>query len=59
MREDGGDCEEQLAQFAAAGIDIHALAQQLQKDGAASFVKSWNGLMAVIDSKGIELGRAS
>jgi transaldolase len=51
MRADGGDCEEVLAQFAAAGIDIHALAARLQTDGAASFVKSWNELMAVIASK--------
>jgi len=59
MRADGGNCEEQLTQFAAAGVDIHALAQQLQKDGAASFVKSWKELMAVIDTKGADLGRTS
>ena len=33
MRADGGDCEAVLAQFAAAGIDIDALARQLQTDG--------------------------
>ena len=48
---DGGDCEEALAQFAKAGIDIYALAVQLQDDGATSFVKSWNELMGVIASK--------
>src|SRR5216684_1089193 len=48
---DGGDCEEVLAQFAKAGIDIYALAIQLQDDGAKSFVKSWNELMGVIASK--------
>ena len=48
---DGGDCEEVLAQFAKAGIDIDALAAQLQDDGAKSFVKSWNELMGVIESK--------
>jgi transaldolase len=48
---DGGDCEEVLAQFAKAGIDIDALAAQLQDEGAKSFVKSWNELMAVIESK--------
>jgi transaldolase len=48
---DGGDCEETLAQFAGAGIDIDALAAELQDEGAKSFVKSWNELMAVIDSK--------
>ena len=48
---DGGDCEEVLAQFARAGIDIDALAAQLQEEGAKSFVKSWNELMEVIQSK--------
>ena len=49
---DGGDCEEILAEFAAAGIDVDALAAQLQDEGAKSFVKSWNELMASIASKG-------
>jgi transaldolase len=38
---DGGDCEEMLAQFTNAGIDVDALATQLQDEGAGSFVKSW------------------
>jgi transaldolase len=48
---DGGDCEEVLARFAQAGIDIDALAAQLQEEGAKSFDKSWDDLMAVIASK--------
>jgi transaldolase len=52
---DGGDCEEVLAGFAQAGIDIEALAGQLQEEGANSFVKSWNDLMAVIASKSAAL----
>ena len=52
---DGGDCEEVLAQFAKAGIDVDALAARLQDEGAASFVKSWNELMAVIASKSAAL----
>ena len=48
---DGGDCEEVLAQFTKAGIDIDALAAQLQDEGAKSFVKSWNELLQVIESK--------
>jgi transaldolase len=48
---DGGDCEEKLAAFAKAGIDIDALAAQLQDEGAKSFVQSWNDLMSVIKSK--------
>jgi transaldolase len=51
MREDGGDCEATLAQFGKAGIDIDALATQLQKEGAASFVKSWKELLDRIDDK--------
>ncbi len=41
---DGGDCEEVLAEFAKAGIDVDALAARLQDDGAKSFVGSWNEL---------------
>ncbi|HTX38277.1 MAG TPA: transaldolase [Bryobacteraceae bacterium] len=56
---DGGDCEEVLARFAKAGIDVDALAARLQDEGAASFVKSWTDLMAVIDSKSAALKKAS
>ena len=52
---DGGDCEEVLAQFARAGIDVDALAAQLQDEGAKSFVKSWDELMKVISSKSAAL----
>lgn len=48
---DGGNCEEVLAQFCDAGIDIPALARQLQIEGANAFVRSWQELMAVISSK--------
>ena len=37
-----------LAQFAKAGVDVDALAAQLQDEGAKSFVKSWDELMTVI-----------
>jgi transaldolase len=56
---DGGDCEEVLAEFAKAGVDIDALAIRLQDDGAASFVKSWDELMAVIASKSAALEKAA
>ena len=55
LRADGGDCEEVLAQFKAAGVDLQALALKLQTDGAASFVKSWRSLMDVIASKSATL----
>jgi transaldolase len=43
---------------AKAGIDVDALAAQLQDEGAKSFVKSWNELMAVITSKSAALKEA-
>ena len=56
---DGGDSEAALASFAKAGIDIDALAVRLQDEGAASFVKSWNDLMACIESKSARIRNAS
>ena len=55
---DGGDCEQVLAQFGKAGIDVDALAARLQDEGAKSFVASWNELMAVIASKSAALEKA-
>jgi transaldolase len=55
MSEDGGDAEEVLARFARAGIDVNALATQLQAEGAASFVKSWTELMQRIQEKSAAL----
>jgi transaldolase len=56
---DGGDCEEVLGQFAKAGVDVDALAAQLQDEGAKSFVKSWDELMQVIASKSAVLKKAA
>ena len=56
---DGGDCEEVLAQFGRAGVNIDELAAQLQDEGAKSFVQSWKDLMAVIASKSATLQRAA
>jgi transaldolase len=56
---DGGDCEDVLAQFAKAGVDVDALAAQLQDEGATSFVKSWKDLMTVITSKSAVLKKAA
>ena len=56
---DGGNCEEVIAQFTKAGIDVDALGAQLQDEGAESFVKSWNDLMAVISSKNAALSASS
>jgi transaldolase len=59
MPANGGDCEEVLARFAGAKIDVNALAARLQDEGAKSFVNSWNDLMEVIGSKSDVLKRAS
>src|SRR5262245_15537627 len=56
---DGGGCEQVLAQFAAAKIDVQALSTQLQEEGAKSFINSWNDLMGVIRSKSAVLKEAS
>ncbi len=53
-----GDCDKVLARFTRAGIDLAALAAQLQDEGAASFVKSWNDLLACIASKSQTLKKA-
>ena len=59
LAPDGGDCETVLAAFAEAGIDIDALAARLQDEGASSFVKSWNDLMACIAAKSAAIRKAS
>jgi transaldolase len=59
MAAGGGNCEEVIREFAKAGINVDALATQLQEEGAKSFVKSWNDLMSVIDSKSSALKLAA
>jgi transaldolase len=60
MERDGGNAEKLLAEFAEAGIRIDVIAEQLQVEGATSFVKSWNGLMQRIAEKSavVEWGQA-
>jgi transaldolase len=58
MPPDGGDCEEVLARFAKAGVDVEALAAQLQDEGAKAFVKSWNELLERIATKSRESKKA-
>ncbi len=59
MPADGGDAEAVLSQFRNAGISVASLAAQLQIEGAKSFVKSWNELLAVIASKTDALKQAA
>ena len=55
---DGGDAEEVLARFTAAGIDVDALATDLQRKGAAAFVTSWDALLVCVAEKRARLRRA-
>ena len=55
MLADNGDDEKILAEFARAGIHADALGAQLQAEGAKSFVKSWDELLAVIATKSAAL----
>jgi transaldolase len=55
LQADGGGSEVILAELAKAGIDLDFLAARLQDEGAKSFVKSWDDLMAVIASKSAAL----
>jgi transaldolase len=55
MAADGADSEATLARFARAGVDIDALAAQLQVDGANAFVKSWQELLERIADKSAAL----
>ena len=48
---DGGDYAGVLAEFEAAGVDLAALAQRLQDEGAEKFVKSWGSLLERIEEK--------
>lgn len=52
MPPEGGDAERVLKQFGEAGIDVGALAAQLQTEGAEAFSKSWKQLLDVIAEKG-------
>ncbi|MDE2247209.1 MAG: transaldolase [Pseudomonadota bacterium] len=51
MAVDGGDVDAVLARIGQAGVDIDALAQQLQRDGAQAFVASWQQLLQRIADK--------
>ncbi len=48
---DGADCDEVLAAYANAGVDVDALARRLQADGAKAFVASWQDLLKSIGTK--------
>ena len=47
----GGMAEQTLYEIERAGVDVTTLGDQLQSQGAAAFVKSWDDLLAVIEAK--------
>jgi transaldolase len=54
---DGGDAAQVLAEFETAGIGVDALAARLQEEGKGAFVKSWEDLLASIESqRGVAAG---
>ena len=46
---------QQMADLAAAGIDIKAVTHQLEEEGIASFIKSFESLLAGVEAKRAEL----
>jgi transaldolase len=58
LPHDGGDAEEVLGELARAGVDHDRVAADLQRQGAAAFVKSWDGLLACIEHESAMLEKA-
>ena len=58
LDKDGGDFAATLDKISEAGVDIDALAEKLQRDGAVAFVKSWTQLMQRIADKAKALADA-
>jgi transaldolase len=58
LPHDGGDAEDVLDRFERAGIDLDGLAAELQREGAAAFVRSWEDLLACIEEKSEALRKA-
>ena len=51
MPRDGSDAEQVLVAITRAGVDVGALARQLQDEGAKGFVDSWKDLLGAIETK--------
>jgi transaldolase len=52
---DDGDAEQVIKGFTEAGVDLDALAADLQREGVAAFAKSWDELLACIAHKSAQL----
>jgi transaldolase len=55
MAIDGGDADAVVGRFAAAGVEVDALAAKLQRDGDRAFAESWRGLLGRIADKAAAL----
>jgi transaldolase len=55
---DGGDAEQVLAEFEAAGVSPSELASRLQREGAEAFDASWSELLQSIEEKSRKLAAA-
>lgn len=51
LRNDGGDADATVTACREAGVDVDALAEQLQREGAASFSQSWSKLLENLQAK--------
>jgi transaldolase len=59
MAADGVAAEATLALLAKAGVDMDALAQQLQREGAQSFARSWRQLLDRVELKRSDFNKQS
>jgi len=57
LPKDGGESQQLLAEFAKHGVIEDALAAELQRAGADSFMKSWKSLLGQIDAKSATLAK--
>ena len=57
LRTDGGNGPATLAAMEKVGCGVDACALELQQEGAASFVKSWNDMLAKIQSKSAAMAK--
>jgi transaldolase / glucose-6-phosphate isomerase len=59
VREGVAEAKRTLDDLRAVGIDIEAVGEQLQRDGVVLFAKSYDDLLATIESRRAEAVRAS
>ena len=59
VREGVAEAKKALDDLRAVGIDVEAVGEQLQKDGVVLFAKSYDDLLATIESRRAEAVKAS